>query len=391
MKSKKIAIYSGQLYMGGIERVLINYLEKLAKEPSLDITLVIKENIPEKNIFFKDIPKNIKVEFIKSEEFCRKHEKLSEGRKKNIITALRYQWNLFYSRVVVKKWIEKYFKENKFDKIIDFDGSMWKSIKNLKTPVIGWVHFTLNDKRKRKLRKYKKKFEIYEKIVLICDDMKKELEEMFPEYKDKAIRIYNPMDFEAINKRINDEKELTEKDRELLKDKYFVAVSRLVAGKNRVALVEIYNELKKRGRKEKLYILGEGEDRVNIEKAIEKFNLKDDIILLGQKKNPFPFMKNAELFLHTSMGEGLPTVFIESMLCDTIVVAYDCPTGPREILMDGKAGGLVSLNNKKEFEDKVIEILENKEIKDSIKENMKKKMHEFEYSFVREELFEILD
>lgn len=389
MKSKKIAIYSGQLYMGGIERVLINYLEKLAKEPSLDITLVIKENIPEKNIFFKDIPKNIKVEFIKSEEFCRKHEKLSEGRKKNIITALRYQWNLFYSRVVVKKWIEKYFKENKFDKIIDFDGSMWKSIKNLKTPVIGWVHFTI--RKNKKPKKLKKKFELYNKIVLICDDMKKELEEMFPEYKDKAIRIYNPMDFEAINKRINDEKELTEKDRELLKDKYFVAVSRLVAGKNRVALVEIYNELKKRGRKEKLYILGEGEDRVNIEKAIEKFNLKDDIILLGQKKNPFPFMKNAELFLHTSMGEGLPTVFIESMLCDTIVVAYDCPTGPREILMDGKAGGLVSLNNKKEFEDKVIEILENKEIKDSIKENMKKKMHEFEYSFVREELFEILN
>lgn len=389
MKSKKIAIYSGQLYMGGIERVLINYLEKLAKEPSLDITLVIKENIPEKNIFFKDIPKNIKVEFIKSEEFCRKHEKLSEGRKKNIITALRYQWNLFYSRVVVKKWIEKYFKENKFDKIIDFDGSMWKSIKNLKTPVIGWVHFTI--RKNKKPKKLKKKFELYNKIVLICDDMKKELEEMFPEYKDKAIRIYNPMDFEAINKRINDEKELTEKDRELLKDKYFVAVSRLVAGKNRVALVEIYNELKKRGRKEKLYILGEGEDRVNIEKAIEKFNLKDDIILLGQKKNPFPFMKNAELFLHTSMGEGLPTVFIESMLCDTIVVAYDCPTGPREILMDGKAGGLVSLNNKKEFENKVIEILENKEIKDSIKENMKKKMHEFEYSFVREELFEILN
>lgn len=391
MKNKKIAIYNGQLYMGGIERVLINYLEKLAKEPSLDITLIIKENVPEKNVFFKDIPKNIKVEFIKSEEFCKKHERLSEGRKKNIITALRYQWNLFYSRIIVKKWIEKYFKENKFDKIIDFDGSMWKSIKNLKTPVIGWVHFTFSNKNLKKIKQLKKKFSLYEKVVLICDDMKKEFEEMFPEYKEKAIRIYNPMDFEAIREKINDEKELTEKDKELLKNKYFVAVSRLVSGKNRVALVEIYNELKKKGIREKLYILGEGEDRINIEKAIEQFNLKDDIILLGQKKNPFPFMKSADLFLHTSMGEGLPTVFIESMLCDTIVVAYDCPTGPREILMDGKAGGLVSLNNKKEFEDKVIEILENKEIKESIKENMKKKMQEFEYSFVRKELFGILE
>ena len=60
---KKIAIYSGQLYMGGIERVLINYLEKLSKEPELDITLIIKENIPEKNVFASEVPKNIKIEY----------------------------------------------------------------------------------------------------------------------------------------------------------------------------------------------------------------------------------------------------------------------------------------------------------------------------------------
>lgn len=388
MKNRKIAIYSGQLYMGGIERVLINYLEKLSKESDLDITLIIKENIPEKNVFFKDIPQNIKIRFIKSEEFCRKQEELSLKRKKNIISFLRYQWNLFYSRVIVKRWIENYFKKNFFDKIVDFDGSMWKSIKNLKIPVVGWVHFSL--RKNKKIRKLKEKFRLYEKIILICDDMKREFEEMFPEYKEKAVRIYNPMDFSLIREKIKDEKELTEKDRELLKEKYFIAVSRFVSIKNRVALVEIYSELKKRGRKEKLYILGEGEDRVNIEKTIEKLNLKNDVILLGQKKNPFPFMRNAELFLHTSIGEGLPTVFIESMLCDTIVVSYDCPTGPKEILMNGKAGGLVSLNNKKEFENKVIEILENKELKNSMIKNMNKKICEFEYSYVKKELFNIL-
>lgn len=391
IRNKKIAIYSGQLYMGGIERVLINYLEKLAKEPELDITLIIKENIPEKNIFFKDIPKNIKVEFIKTEEFCRNHEKLSNERKKSVIIALKYQWSLFYSRVIVKKWIENYFKDKDFDKIIDFDGSMWKYIKNLKIPVIGWTHFTFKNKKGKKLLENRKKISMYEKVVLICDDMKKEFEEMFPEYREKGIRIYNPMDFKAIKEKIYDETDISEKDRELLKEKYFIAVSRLVPGKNRVALVEIYNELKKRGREEKLYILGDGEDRENVEKAIERLNLKESVFLLGQKKNPFPYMKKAELFLHTSMGEGLPTVFIESMLCDTLVVAYDCPTGPREILMDGKAGGLVPLNDKKGFEEKVIEILENKELSMSIRENMKKKMAEFEYDYIRKDIFKILN
>ncbi|MEG0137239.1 MAG: glycosyltransferase, partial [Cetobacterium sp.] len=128
----------------------------------------------------------------------------------------------------------------------------------------------------------------------------------------------------------------------------------------------------------------------NIEKKIKELNLEKDVLLLGQKKNPFPWMKNAKLFLHTSMGEGLPTVFIESMLCDTIVVAYDCPTGPREILVDGKAGGLIALNDKKVFEDKVMEILEKEELQKSIKEEMYKKMDEFTYGYIRKDLLNVL-
>ena len=100
-------------------------------------------------------------------------------------------------------------------------------------------------------------------------------------------------------------------------------------------------------------------------------------------------MKTAEMFLHTSMGEGLPTVFVEAMLCNTIVVAYDCPTGPREILSDGKAGGLIPLGNKLEFENKVIEILENENLKSSIRVEMKKKINEFSYEAIRESLFKL--
>ena len=65
---KKVLFYNGQLFMGGIERVAISYLEGLSKEKDLDVTLVIKENNPEKNIFIKDVPSNIKIEFIKTEK-----------------------------------------------------------------------------------------------------------------------------------------------------------------------------------------------------------------------------------------------------------------------------------------------------------------------------------
>ena len=220
---KKIAIYSGQLYMGGIERVLINYLEKLSKEPELEITLIIKENIPEKNVFASEVPKNIKIEYIKDEDLCRKTEELSKN-KKNFLVRLQYQWNLYYSRITIQKWIDSYFKKNKFDVVIDFDGSMWRYIKNLKVPVVGWVHFSLASKKGRKYETYRKRFELYTKVVLICDDMKKEFEEMYPQFKDKGVRIYNPMDFDVIKSKAEDRSEITPEDEKLLKDRFFVGV-----------------------------------------------------------------------------------------------------------------------------------------------------------------------
>lgn len=310
---KKIAIYSGQLYMGGIERVLINYLEKLSKEPELDITLIIKQNIPEDNVFLPEVPKNIKIVYVKSEEMCRRTDKLRKN-KKNIISRLQYQWALFYERIVMKQWVKSFFEENNFDIVIDFD---------------------------------------------------------------------------IIKAKAEDYSDITLEDEKLLKNDFFIAVSRLVGVKNRVGLVEIYGELKKKGIKKKLYILGEGEDRPNIERKIKELNLEEDVLLLGQKKNPFPYMKAAKMFLHTSRGEGLPTVFIESMLCDTIVVAYDCPTGPREILEDGKAGGLVPLGNQKTFEEVILNILSDKELEKSIKSEMYKKMDEFNYEYIRKDLFKL--
>ncbi|MGL4904857.1 MAG: glycosyltransferase, partial [Cetobacterium sp.] len=271
----------------------------------------------------------------------------------------------------------------------DFDMSLSKYIEEVKIPAIAWIHYTFSGKTDKKLNFFKDRFKHYKNIVTICDDMKNELIEIMPEYKDKVVRIYNPMDFDTIKNKAEDYSDLSLENKKLLEESYFVAVSRLVAGKNRVALVEIFNELKKKGVKQKLYILGDGPDRVNIEKKIESLNLKEDVLLLGQIKNPFPLMKHAELFLHTSGGEGFGLVLVESMICDTPVVAYDCPTGPREILEDGKAGGLIPLNDKIAFEKKVLEILKNKELEISIKSEMNKKIDEFSYTSIRNQLLKL--
>ncbi|EFA29126.1 Glycosyl transferases group 1, partial [Haemophilus influenzae HK1212] len=63
------------------------------------------------------------------------------------------------------------------------------------------------------------------------------------------------------------------------------------------------------------------------------------------------------LFLNTSLDEGLPTVFLEAMELGTPVVSYACPTGPRDILDNGKYGALIPMGEQQTFIEKTYELL----------------------------------
>ena len=389
---KKVLFYNGQLFMGGIERVAISYLEGLSKEKDLDITLVIKENNPEKNIFIKDVPSNIKIEFIKTEKMVSFRNKASNKRK-NPFWKIVYFFMLNYERMYMKKWLKNYFLKNKFDVTIDFDMSLGKYLDVVDSKKIGWLHFSLIGKRKnkRKGKRFEKRLEKYDKVIAICDEMKEEAKNLFNIPEEKLERLYNPFDIEKVKRERLNDTEVTEEDKKYLQEDYMVAVSRLVKGKGREDLIEIYSKLKEKGVKEKLYILGDGNQKQELQNKIENLNLQNDVFLLGQKKNPYPWMKNAKIFLHTSYGEGLPTVFLESMICGTPVIAYDCPTGPKDILGKNEYGVLVKTGDKTKFEEEIIELLSNTDKQQEyIDKFFKEKLSEFSIETIIKKLKEIL-
>jgi len=171
--------------------------------------------------------------------------------------------------------------------------------------------------------------------------------------------VYNPIDLEAIRKKAEN---IDKKYENYLKQDYFLQVSRLTEQKQPEHLVDIYYKLKQRGIKEKLYFIGNGEKVELIKQKIKEYKLEDDVILLGQIENPYPFFKNAKLFVHTAKYEGLPTVLLESLVFGTPVVAYDCPTGPKDILgKNSEYGELIPLNDKDTFVKKVDELVNNSE------------------------------
>jgi glycosyltransferase involved in cell wall biosynthesis len=95
----------------------------------------------------------------------------------------------------------------------------------------------------------------------------------------------------------------------------------------------------------RLLILGEGPERPALEALIARSGLGGDVRLEGFVANPFAYMRRAALFALSSHWEGLPGVLIQAMACGTPVVSTDCPSGPREILLDGALGPLVTVGD----------------------------------------------
>lgn len=344
----KILVLHGHLSMGGEERVLLSVLRNLV-ELNYDVDLLITWNHKENNLFENEIPKKVNYEFLFDSY---------NGKNKLIKEIYRIK-----AKTTYLKKIEKKIKNEKYDIVIDYSSNLLKYDNfDIKIPVFAWIHFSLTFGEKltfEKIKKYKKQYKKYSKIFAITRVMKEEFINKVGIDEKKVELVYNPIDLKLIEKKAEN---VEEKYENYLKQDYFLQVSRLTQQKQPEHLVDIYYKLKQAGIKEKLYFIGDGEKKEIIKQKIKEYNLENDIILLGQIENPYPFFKNAKLFVHTAKYEGLPTVLLESLALGTPVVSYDCPTGPRDILgKNNEYGELISLNDKDMFVEKVLELMNSKE------------------------------
>ena len=359
---KKVLFYNGSLRMGGIERVLVEVLQNLDRS-NLDIDLVIEDGIRSLNIFEKDIPKDIKLCYLKPEEIIKKTDFYRQNRK-NPFYKIMYNLMMAYEGYVKKENLKKIVKDKHYDVVIDFDMGLSKQIDLINAKKkIAWVHSSIEkwyvkDSRIKRLGERLKK---YNKIVTICDAMKESTEKLYPFLKNKMIRIYNPFNFERI---IEHSKEKVDENlKEYYEKDFIVSVMRLTENsKDFDTLISGFKLAKENKIKEKLYILGEGSDRDKIEEKIKKEGMENEIILLGNVKNPYPWIKKAKILVHSSRFEGFGLVLVEGLILNRIVISSDCPIGPREILENGEIGYLYNVGDYRKLGELIVKNLENSDI-----------------------------
>ena len=140
-----------------------------------------------------------------------------------------------------------------------------------------------------------------------------------------------------------------------------LAVGRLVPQKDYPTLLQAFARVCQT-RPVHLMILGEGDERDNLETLARELGIQNSVSFPGFIENPYPYMKNAALFVHSSRFEGLPGVLIEALYCGTPVIATDCPGGSGEILAGGRFGQLIPVGDPDRLASAMLRALEDKPI-----------------------------
>lgn len=135
-----------------------------------------------------------------------------------------------------------------------------------------------------------------------------------------------------------------------------LSVGRLTAAKDFPTLIRAFDRVR-RYLPAKLLILGEGEERAHLERLIGELELNELVHIPGYVENPYPYMSRANVFVLSSKIEGLPSVLVEAMACGAPVIATDCPSGPSEILEQGRYGRLVPVGDADSLAKAVVEVL----------------------------------
>ena len=188
---------------------------------------------------------------------------------------------------------------------------------------------------------------------------------------EKCQYIYNPYDVKTLF--AQSKLPLQEKEKEFFDQHTVICnVGHLSPQKGQFSLVRILDELRKNGKNYGLVIVGkkEGAYAMKLVSLVKEYGLEEHVLFTGIQENPYKYIGKSFCFVFPSLYEGFPNALVEAMACRIPVIASDCKSGPREILIDAngkKYGVLVSCNSKKWIDKKCILEKNEREMIDAIK------------------------
>lgn len=259
--------------------------------------------------------------------------------------------------------VYKFFVSGNYDYEIAFlEGLPTKIIadsKNKNCKRYAWIHTDLIEypdsyKAYGSEKKEREAYNNFDKVFCVSESVKEQFKNKYNFTDNKVEVLYNIIDDEAISGEAKEEADLPTDIRPLL-----VTVGRLIPQKGYKRLLKVHKNLIENGIKHALLIIGEGEERENLESYILQNNLSDTVFLLGYKTNPHKYVSKADLFICSSLAEGYSTVVSEAVLSNTPVLSVEV-SGAREP-KDMPRCSVIVENNEQALYEGIKNILEHQE------------------------------
>jgi len=233
---------------------------------------------------------------------------------------------------------------------------------------------------------YKVFLKLSDQVIVNSYDFKKELDNKF---KINSVVIFNPLNKFEIEK----------KSREKLKFNFYkkskiklITVGRLVDQKDQLTLLRAINLIKEKNIQ--LLIIGNGERKKKLIDYIVKKKLSSVIKIISYKTNPYKYIKKANIFILTSKFEGLPNVLLEALALKKYIISTNCPTGPREILLNGKGGDLVKIGDYETLSKKILNYsIKNNKLKNKLNKKINlgyQNLNRFDYSLNMKKYYNLI-
>ena len=357
---KKIIFGITSLTIGGAERVLVDLANKLSEEYEVTIFTIYDGG---------ELKKELNSKIKKIALYRKQYKNLSKFEK--IKASLRL--------ILYKKKIYEAIMKRGFDTEIAFlEGPVTRlfSVKS-KTKKIAWIHNDISkvygNSIKAKIKKFVdgQMYKKYDKLVFVSEENQQDFNKEYKwtdESNEEIIRNY--IDYRKVLEKAERKENLPydEKDINLL------TVCRLVEQKALDRFINVQKKLEDKGIHIKVYIIGEGPLRFNLQKQIDTLGLTENFILLGKRENPYPYIKHCDYFCLLSYYEGYGMVLEEAKILNKPIIltntaATECAKGySKAIILENTEEGIVK-GLEKELKSDSIKHLQNTNNESNNEEN----------------------
>jgi glycosyltransferase involved in cell wall biosynthesis len=261
------------------------------------------------------------------------------------ITLIHLISKILKERSIFFKYLLKGYQgnETEYDLAVAYAGPMdfisYFVINKIKAKKkVQWVHFDVNKigfNKKFAAKIYKQ----YNRIFVVSNQGKNKLVSLIPELEEKVESFYNLISPNAIEKMANEGNGF--------EDNFYgiriLTVGRLTQEKGQDLIIPVLAKLKSSGYNVRWYCIGEGSARKDYEDLIYKNNIKDDFILLGANSNPYPYMKQCDIYVQPSRHEGYCITLSEAIYFKKPIITTNF-TGASEQIIDKHSGLIVSFD-----------------------------------------------